>query len=97
MSEQDLNPEQRARLEVTKALDWNLYHLSELLSGASREERKFDDTLAGSSGSDIGTYRDLWQLYNAAFYLKQKDWVADDDDKTSILDKLADVAKLVKA
>ena len=97
MSDQELSPEQRARLEVTKALDWNLYHLSEVLSEASREERKFDDTLAASSGSDIGTYRDLWQLYSAAFSLKQKDWVADDDDKTNTLSRLADVAKLVKA
>lgn len=97
MSEQELTPEQRARLEVIKALDWNLYHLSERLSRASKDELKFDDTLTDSSGSDIGTYRDMWQLYNTAFSLKQKDWVADDDDKTSTLSRLADIAKLVKA
>lgn len=72
-----MTPEQLERHAINKRLDWNLYNLSEILSIAIKNGISYDDEIVSKQEGQPGTYRDVWDVYNKAFSLKQKDWVSE--------------------
>ena len=78
-----MTPEQKEHAAYVKQLDWDLFNLSEVLSSAIKTNKAFDDVLQNEL-----TYRQLWLVYNRAFSLKGKEWIADTTDKTQTITDL---------
>lgn len=76
-----MTPEQLERDAINKRLDWDLYNLSEILSGAIKDGKIYEDEIVSKQEGESRTYRHVWDVYNKAFSLKQKDWVSETADK----------------
>lgn len=78
-----MTAEQKEHAAYVKQLDWDLFNLSEVLSSAVKANKAFDDVLENEL-----TYRQLWNVYNQAFSLKGKEWIADTTEKTQTISDL---------